>query len=209
MYYEVEDYASASRILKKLIRIYPDNKDYWYQLSSTYQQIRQYKKAVSVQYLAYKKGFITSEKELLALANLYLYINSPYKAAKLMKLEIANKRIKSNAKNWETLANAWTVAKEFEKAITALKTASTLNDKGRLYQKLGQIYVEQEKWGEAVTFLNKAVTKGGLKNTGTSYIMLGMSYYELEKLSLAKKAFNRALQYSKTKNTARQWLAYI
>ena len=209
LYYELEDYSSAAIILKKLIRLYPDKKQYWHQLSSTYQQIKQYKKAVSVQHLAYKKGFIKSEKDILALANLFLYIDSPYKAAKLIKQEIKQKRVKSNSKNWEQLANAWTMAKEFNLAVSALETASKLNEKGSLYQKLGQIYVEQEKWTQAVSALNKALAKGGLKNTGMTYIMLGMSHYELKNVRLAKKAFITASKFSKHKKVAKQWLTYI
>lgn len=209
LYYQLEDYSSASTLLKKLIRFYPDKKTYWQQLSSTYQQIKQYKKAVSIDHLSYKKGFISSEKEILALVNLFLYVDTPYKAATLLKKEIDQKRVKGSSKNWQTLANAWTMAKEFDDAIKALETASTLNEKGSLYLQLGQIYVEQEKWVKAVTALNKAVNKGGLKNRGAAHLLKGMCYYELQKLDQAKKSFLKATQYSKNKQAARQWLNYI
>ena len=101
------------------------------------------------------------------------------------------------------------MAKEFDSAVKALETASKLNDKGSLYQQLGQIYVEQEKWSQAITSLNKAIGKGGLKNTGSTYLLLGMSYYEMKQLKLAKKSFIKAAQFSKNKKAARQWLEYI
>ncbi|MCK5120476.1 MAG: tetratricopeptide repeat protein [Methylococcales bacterium] len=209
LYYELENYPAAAKILTTLIRLYPDKKDYWGQLASIYQQTKQYQKAVSVKHLAYKKGFISNEKDILALANLFLYVGTPYNAAKLLALEIDQKRIKSNSKNWESLAQAWRTAKEFEYAIKALETASKLNDKGHLYQQLGQIYVAQEKWTAAITALNKAISKGGLKNAGATYLLLGMSYYEQNNLSNAKRAFSKAAQFSKHKKTAMQWLDYI
>ncbi|MCK4840800.1 MAG: tetratricopeptide repeat protein [Methylococcales bacterium] len=209
LYYELENYPAAATILTTLIQLYPDKKPYWEQLASTYQQIRQYKKAVSVKHLAYKKGFITNEKDILALVNLFLYIDSPYKAAKLVKKEIEAKNIKSDSKNWETLAHAWTMAKEFEHAIKALEVASKLNEKGRLYQQLGQIYVTQEKWNKAIIALNKALAKGRLKNTGSTYLLLGMSHYEQGNIKRAKKTFLKAVQYSKNKKVAKQWLDYI
>jgi tetratricopeptide (TPR) repeat protein len=127
----------------------------------------------------------------------------------LLKDGVQHKKIRSTSKNWETLAHAWTMAKEFDNAIIALETASKLNDKGSLSQQLGQIYVEQEKWDLAITALRKAIGKGSLKNTGTTYLLLGMSYYELNNTQQAKKNFLKAAQYSKNKKAAMQWLNYI
>lgn len=209
LYYELGDYAAAAQLLKKMIVFYPEKQDYWEQLASTYQQIKQYKKAVSVKHLAYKKGFIGKEKDILALVNLFLYVNSPYKAANLLQSEISGKRVASTSKNWETLAHAWTMAKEFDKAIKALEIASKLNEKGSLYQQLGQIYVEQEQWGKAISSFNKAIAKGGLKNIGSTYLLLGMSYYESNDNKQARRSFLKATQYSKARKAAYQWLEYI
>jgi len=209
LYYELESYSEAAKILKKIITIYPDKKEYWDQLASTYQQIKQYKKAVSIKHLAYKKGFIRSEKDILALVNLFLYVNSPYKAANLLKQAIDHKKVGRTSKNWETLAHAWSMAKEFEQAIKALELASSLNEKGRLYQQLGQIYVEQESWSKAIRSLNKALVKGGIKSVGSTHLLLGMSYYEKNDIKRAKKSFLKAAQYRKNKKAAMQWLAYI
>jgi tetratricopeptide (TPR) repeat protein len=209
LYYQIENYSSAAGILKILIRKHPHKKQYWEQLSSTYQQLKNYKKALSTQQLAYKKKLLTSEKEILNLANLFLYTGAPYKAAKLLDHELKQKAIKHTSKNWEILANSWQQAKEFDRAISALETASTLNSKGSLYQQLGSIYASQEKWDHAITSLNKAINKGELKNQGSAYLLLGMSYFELNKTSQAKKVFLQAAQYSKTKKEARQWLNFI
>jgi len=209
LYYELENYTAAAQILKKMIVYYADKKQYWEQLASTYQQLKQYKKAVSIKNLAYKKGFIASEKRILELVNLFLYVNSPYKAATLLKQTIASKKVKSSSKNWEALAHAWTMAKEFDSAIEALEIASKLNEKGSLYQQLGQIHVEQEQWSKAIASLNKALSKGGLKNTGSAYLMLGMSYYEKKDKKRAKRAFLKAAKYRKNSKAANQWLDYI
>lgn len=209
LYYELENYRAAAKILQKLITQYPEKKQYWNQLASTYQQIKQYKKAASIKYLAYKKGFLNTEKDILALANLFLYINSPYKAATLLKQAINLKKIKYSSKNWETLAHAWTMAKEFDEAIKALEIASGLSNKGSLYQQLGQIHVEQEQWEKAIQALTKALKKGNLKNTGATYLLLGMSYYEKNNSKQARKYFLKAAQYSKNKKAAQQWLKYI
>lgn len=209
LYVELENYAAAARILQNLVARYPEKKQYWSQLASVYHQLKNYKKAVAIRSLTYKKGLSTTEKEILELVNLYFAIDLPYQAAQLLKSELHNGRVKSNSKNWEMLANAWTQAKEFDYATQALEKASKLNPKGRLYQQLGRIYVEQEKWGLAVKSLNKGLLKGNLKQPGNAHLLLGMSYYEQKNFKQARQAFIKAKKYKNTRQAARQWLEYI
>ena len=114
LYYELNNYTAAIKILTKLITIFPDKKKYWDQLASSYQQKNLYKKALSIKHLAYKKGIISSEKSILDLVNLFLYVNSPYKAAVLLKQAMEQKKVKHTSKNWEILAHAWQMAREFD-----------------------------------------------------------------------------------------------
>ncbi len=209
LYYELENYPAAARILQKLVRRFPDKKDYWQQLSSIYQQLHKYSKALTTQHLAYKKGFIQSETQILALFNLFLFQKQPYQAADLLTKEINAGRVKRTSAHWGSLANAWTNAREYTQAINALEQASLLHEKGDLYLQLGRIHVEQELWQPAITAINKALRKGKLSKTGEAYILLGMSLYETEQIASAKKAFQKAQKYRKTKKSAAQWLNYI
>lgn len=209
LYYQLENYSAAAEILRKLLALYPNKKDYWQQLASVYQQLQQYNKALTVKFLAYEKGYLDSESEILQLFNLFLYNKQPYQAAKFLEKELDKKAVKQSSANWELLANAWTRAREYKNAINALEKASALHEKGELYLQLGRIHVEQELWQAAITAINKALQKGGLKQTGEAYILLGMSYYETGQLKSADNAFQKAMRYSKTKKSAEQWLNYI
>jgi len=211
LHYELENYSAAAGILKKLIASYPDKKAYWLQLAATYQQLSRFKQALNIQDLAYKKGYLQTEAQILQLFNLYMYNKQPYQAANLLAKELGSQRVKENSAHWELLASAWTNAKEYKQAIAALEKASALNNKGELYLQLARIHVEQELWHEAITAINKALKKGGLKQTGEgeAYILLGMSLYETEQLSAAKSAFQKARKYQKTRKSANQWLNYV
>jgi len=209
LYYQLENYSAAAGILRKLVAQYPDKKDYWQQLASVYQHIQQYNHALTIKYLAYEKGYIQSEAEIIQLFNLFLYNQQPYQAANLLSKHLNKEGVRQSSKNWEMLANAWTRAREYKKAINALEKASSLHQKGELYLQLGRIHVEQELWQAAINAINKALKKGGVKQTGEAYILLGMSYYETGKLKSAKSAFNNAIRYRKTKKSAEQWLNYV
>ncbi|MCK5870296.1 hypothetical protein BMR07_13725 [Methylococcaceae bacterium CS1] len=209
LYYELENYSAAAGVLRRLITQYPNKKNYWQQLASIYQQLQQHRNALTIKHLAYKKGFIGSESDILQLFNLFLYNNQPYQAALLLSKELDIQNVKQTSTNWELLANAWTNAREYKHAINALEKASTLHEKGDLYLQLGRIHVEQELWQAAITAINEALKKGSLKHTGEAYILLGMSYYESGHLKPAQKAFNNAQRHPKTKKSAGQWLNYI
>jgi len=209
LYYELNNYAATPKILHRLIASYPNKKTYWQQLSTVYQQLTQFSKALSIQHMAYEKGFKFSESELLQLFNLYIFKQQPYQAAMLLSQALATKAVKVNSKHWEMLAHAWTGAREYKKAIHALEKSSELNEKGELYLQLGRIHVEQERWSEALKSIKQALNKGGLKNKGEAYILLGLSHYEMEKNVLAKQAFKHAIKFTKTKKSAQQWLKYI
>ncbi len=209
LYYELENYSAAAGVLRLLVAQYPEEKDYWQQLASIYQQLQQYTNALSVKNLAYKKGFIRSESDILQLFNLFRYNKQPYQAAHLLSKELDSKNVKQTSAHWELLANAWTSSREYIKAIHALEKASLLHEEGELYLQLGRIHVEQELWQTAITAIKKALKKGSLKQTGEAYILLGMSYYETQQLKSATNAFSKAQQYRKTKQSADQWLNYI
>jgi len=209
LHYELENYSAAVDILKKLITNYPDKKAYWLQLATVHQQLNQFAQALTIQDLAYKKGYLQTESEILQLFNLYLYNKQPYQAANVLSKELNSQRVKKNSAHWELLASAWTNAREYKQAIAALEKASDLNDKGELYLQLARIHAEQELWQDAISAINKALKKGDLKQPGGAYILLGMSLYETEQLSAAKAAFRKASLYKKTKQSAEQWLNYM
>lgn len=209
IYFELNEYRPAAILLKKLLQQHPDKKTYWGQLSSVYQQLKQFPKAASIEYLAYQKGLLKSEKEILEMANLLAYAGAPYQAGALLNDSMKRNEIRSNSKNWETLALIWQQAKEFDNAIIALEKASKRNQKGSLYLQLGQIYVEKEQWQKATDALNHALEKGGLKQTGAAYLLLGMSHYELKNLKQAAMAFKKAKSYPLQRKAAQQWLDFI
>jgi tetratricopeptide (TPR) repeat protein len=209
LYYELNQYQAAARLLEKLLYHYPDKKDYWSQLASVYQQLRQYPKAVSIKYLMYKTQQLNSEKEILDLVNLFIYAGAPYKGGRILQQSFKSGKVRQTSKNWETLANAWRQAREADLALVALSKASALSGKGQLYLQLAQIYIEKEDWSKAINAAQKALQKGGLRNPGQAYVLLGISHYEREHYPKAIKAFQSAARYKQQKKMARQWLQFL
>ncbi len=209
MHYSRQEYKSAARVLEKLVNLYPDKKQYWDQLTGVYYALKNDKKALVVSELSYKTGHLTSDKELINLVNLYLLVDIPYTAARLLEKEMQASRIPRNMKNVEKLGEVWLKAKEYEKAATALQDAAVLGGGGDMYMKAAQVYVEQDNWKKALVVINKALDAGDLKDTGTAWLIQGMGQYELKKKGEAIKSFTNAGKYPKVASQADDWVAYI
>ncbi len=209
MQYEAGDYAGTIAVLRKLIVNFPPNKEYWLQLVAMHQQLNQYKKALAVNELAYREGFVTAPSDIINLANMLQAQNNPYRAAELIEKEIGSGRLVNSSKHWEMVANAWTDAREFDKAIAALKKASSVHPTGELYYRLGRLYIEKEDWKNAHSSLLDAFQKGGLKDPGNAHVLFGVSCYELHFADKAAREFSKAQKYKNSRKIGRQWLDYL
>ena len=159
----------------------------------------------------FEKGYIEGEKHAVNLANLYLLHNLPYKAAQLLQREVDNKRMQANERNLRLLSQAWYQAREDKKAIPPMQLAAKKSEKGELYIRLAQSYLNLEQWSEAVKAIEQGLKKGGIKKPDTANIMLGTALFNLKELDKARKAFT-TVAASKTKDnsrTAKTWLAFL
>ncbi len=207
--YELERYRQCAVVLQKLVRFYPAKKRYWKDLVGVHQQLKDYKSALAVMALAYQNALLTESKELVQLANLYLYLDAPIKASQLLEKELSSGKIKRTEKNLELYANSLIQAKEYKRAEKPLKEAAALSKKGTLYIRLARIQIEQEQWKRAQGNLKKGLKKGKLRRRGEAWLLLGVSCYEQNKPICSRRAFNKAAQFKRQKRSARQWLDYI
>ncbi len=209
MHYSRKEYKAAAKVLTALVNLYPGKKQYWDQLTGVYYALKNDKKTLAVSELAYKAGHLTSDKELMNLVNLYLLVDIPYTAARLLEKEMEASRISRNMKNVEKLGETWLRAKEYEKAATALQDAAVLGGGGEVYMKAAQVYLEQDNWKKALATIRKALNAGGLKDTGTAWLIQGMGQYELKNREKALISFKNAGKYPKVSSQANDWIAYI
>jgi len=116
--------------------------------------------------------------------------------------------IEANAKNVETLANAWAQANEHREAIPALQNAARLSDKGLLYARLAGVYFDAGEFENAASAARKASAKGGLKRDDNNQMLLGMALFNLHDLKGALQAFRQAKRSKKVFTDARKWEDY-
>jgi len=210
-HFELEQFPKAAQTLEVIIQLWPDEKDYWVQLSQVYFMLKKDDQALSVIGLAYRRDMLNKQTDIMYLSNLYSSRDVPFKAAEVLQKGIKDGIVDTNEKHWTMVADAWYAAEEMENALVAFEQAGKVSTNGDIDLRRGYILVDLERWDPAVEALEAALEKGGFndRKTGEGYVLLGMSYFNLENYSKASTAWGRASKYPKSKKTAQQWMNHM
>ena len=175
-------------------------------MSSTFYLLKDYQKALSILELAYNKNMLNSEKEILNLARLYIYLNNPIKAASLVDKEFASGRLKQNEDNLLLLANAYLQAQEINQSAQTYLRLAKLSNNSNFYLQAARLFMEAKQWNKVIITLDKTDNK---LDKGQVYLMKGMALLELNELDKATLAFREAKQQADTRVRANQWLDFL
>lgn len=208
LYFEQGNYKDGAKVLEKLIKHYP-KKDYWVQLSAAYGELKQEKRQLSTLEIAYRQGLLDKESELLTLAQLMIFNDIPYKAAKILERGIAQGIITSEKDNLKLLSYAWSTAQEAKKALPVLAKAAETSQSGEIDIQLGSTYYQLDEWNKAVAHLRKGLDKGDIKHKNNAYMMLGLALFNLNQFEDARYAFKEAAKFAASAPSATQWLHYV
>ncbi|MEJ2760874.1 MAG: tetratricopeptide repeat protein [Gammaproteobacteria bacterium] len=208
VYFGLNDYQNMLDVLKQLVTLYP-KPEYWLTMAGVYSELKDYKKQTSILQTLYERGDLERGNQELNLANLLLLEEVPYTAAKVLEKGINDGAIKKTVRNLRLLSQAWIQADYPAKAVVPLKEAASMSDNGEVNLRLGQAYINLERYREAVDTLQAGLKKGGIKRPDEAHIMLGMALFELDKYDAAKQAFKEASQDKRSRKSAEQWMAYV
>lgn len=202
-----ERYKEALPVLELSVEKFPGKKPFWQQLSAVYYELNMETKAFSAQQSMFAQGMLESSKELERMAQLYLYNDYPFRAARILDKGIKEGKIKTTEKNWERLANAWLHSREWKKSRQPLLNAAKVSDTGKLYVQLGQAYIQDEDWKTAEKYLKAGIEKGKLKKReANSLLILGITQTRLEKYEDAIKTFRKAGDFDDVATDAFRWI---
>ena len=207
-YLKANQYKNAANLLEKMLHVNPDNKTYWQQLLATWQHTDNDKKILATMELMHTKGLLDND-DIKQLINMYRYLDMPYEAASLLKIQLDNEQIPKNASNWEWLGNCWLQAQEREKSVRTLTKAADLTGEGNLYYKIGQIYFDLEDYPKAISNLQIAISKGKLAQYSYAQLILGIALFHQKDYNQSQKSLEMALSSKSTKNQADWWVQRI
>jgi tetratricopeptide (TPR) repeat protein len=208
VYFELKQPEKVAEVLVKLVRLFNEPK-YWLQLGGIYGELGQDQKQLAVMEAAQQQGHISSGADMFNLAQLYYYHQMPYKAAALIQQGIDEGKLDRDLRNLKFLSQSWTLAKENDKAIPVMLAAAALSEDGELDAQLGQIYLNMERWEDALVASAKALEKGGLRNEGTAHLVMGMAYFNEGNYQQSIEQLNEAQKHNSSRGMAKQWAKYV
>jgi tetratricopeptide (TPR) repeat protein len=166
-------------------------------------------KALSAYYAAYVQGLFDKESEIVMLSQRLLNAEVPYEAATVLEKGFAEDVIERNEKNIRLLATAYTMSKNYGKAIDAWKDATEYAEDGEVFYRLAQALSNEDRHKEAVAAYQQALDREGLKDVEEVQFWLGISLMQLEEWDDAKRAFTAAAKDKSRRKAANQYKAYI
>ncbi len=205
-HYETGQYDRAVRLLERMVAQFPDHQDYWLDLSNTYRASGKDQKGLAALETAHQLGLVSDETGVLNLARLYLYLQVPSKAARLLETGLAEGVVRATQENWCLLGDAWLLAKELESALNALERAALLSSNGQLHLRRARLLAEAQEWNGALQALQAALDAGELEAPGLAFLLAGVARHETGDASAALAAFQRAADFPETRRQASQWL---
>ncbi|MGD8859069.1 MAG: tetratricopeptide repeat protein [Myxococcales bacterium] len=208
IHYELKQNEEVAELLKRMIKEF-NKKEHWLQLSQTYQSLGDSAKALAVLELAYDKGMVTEEKQLLTLARLMLQEGVPLKAGAILEKHMEAGEIERKPETLELLATCWLMAEDRPRAEATLEDAAGAATSGELYVRLAQFHVERHEWAKAQEALTEALKKGDLESEGDAQLLLGIVNYNLKRMGAALTALMQARKHESTKQAAKQWIELV
>jgi len=208
IHFDRDNYRAALDILEILIMYYP-KKQYWVQASHLYGEEKDEARQLALLEATYEQNLLDRGQDIVLIAQLYLNAEVPFSAAMAMEKGLADDLVEKESKNYELAGVAWRQAQEVEKSLPMLEAAAAKSEKGELFARLGNVYLDVDKNKQAVEALRKGLDRGGVKRPDQARLALGMAYFNLGDFNAARRAFREARKDKRARSYADQWLKYI
>ena len=208
IHFDRDNFREALDILEILVMYYP-KKQYWVQASHLYGEEKDEARQLAILEATYEQNLLDRSQDIVLLSQLYLQAEVPFPAALAMEKGLADDIVEKESKNYELAGVAWRQAQEVTKSLPMLEAAASKSEKGELYARLGNVYLDVDKNKEAVEALKRGLDRGGVKRPDQARLALGMAYFNLGDFSAARRAFREARKDKRARSYADQWLKYI
>jgi predicted negative regulator of RcsB-dependent stress response len=205
---EKKQYMEALEVAQDLVRFKPKNKSYIDQMAGIYNIIRFEEESLASLEFKLQQDLLKKPSEYINLANFYLYKNLPIDSAKVIEKGLKLGFLENNIKHNELLSNAYIIAKDFKNAIRALIKVTKISDDSKYDYRIGQIYLQNSEYQNAIKFLDLARKKGWNAKPGSLEMLIGICYIELDDFKNARIELAKAANFGKEEDVE-PWINYI
>jgi tetratricopeptide (TPR) repeat protein len=210
IHFELKDYRGALPVLKILVARWPNKLQYWETMAGAHQELNQDSDALAALMTAYDGGLITTQPKLLNLVRMSMYMELPYQGGQILARAIEAGQVEANAANLRLLLQAWTAAREYDRAGAVIDRLAPMTGEGDLFVQKARLMMEQNQWQPTVEAARQAIELGNVAKPGAAWLMIGIAEMELGNLREARRAFQQAQEFDEnTRRQAREWQRFV
>lgn len=207
IYYERNNFNKVISILDLLINNYP-NVRYWREISGMYAELERPRDQLGAFMTAYLQGGLTTQNQVVGLAYMYLSAEVPYKAAQILIKGVDSGLVEDSEKNLQLIGSAFYQAAELQKALPWMEKAAAEATDGESYGRLASIYVDLERFSDAIRTAEEAVRRGNVPRMDLVRMTKGSAEFNLKRYDDAIKSF-RAIKDPRSIKSAADWIRYV
>jgi tetratricopeptide (TPR) repeat protein len=215
--FQLGRYSETAELLELLVTMKPENKSYWQQLASSYQQLATTATEKKDDRAAYsyniriiltieraqKLGIMNSPKDNYNLVGIYFNIGQFSEACRLLEQGLRDGSIERTRPNYELLANSYQQLHREYKAIETLKDAAKVfPHSGQIEYQIAQVYFTIDKYKEAFEHMKVCEAKGGTEKPHIGWLFYAYLALDLKEYDEAIKAVAEAAKYPEAKTEA-------
>jgi hypothetical protein len=216
---QLNRFSEAADFLELMVKMKPENRNYWQQLAATYLQLASNatdkhddKAAYSYSIrsiLAIERaqthGFMNTPKENYSLVGIYFNIGQFSEACRLLEQGLKDNSIERTRPNYELLANSYQQLHREFKAVEILEQAAKVfPQSGQIEYEIAQTYYSIDKYRDAFEHIKKCVAKGGTEKPEMAWLFYAYVALDLKEYDAALMATNKASEYPEAKAKAEQ-----
>lgn len=208
-YQQLKRYPQQAELIESLLAQNAQNADLWEQLIASYQQAKQYNKALASLLSAHQLGFYQSSQDIYRIADFYRYLEQPINAARFLQQALMQNKIKKNQSYWRYLSDCYIDAKQRDMAIDALQQQDA--SRAKIALEIAALYQQQDDWQGVLVALQQVKYSEQEQEQYQVYLLQGNALYFLNQPEQAQQYFSKAASSSDNniQQQATQWLAYL
>lgn len=172
-YFELDQYDEAAKLAQEQLAKTPGDIKLIKQLATIYINGDKYPQAIDVLSKAKSQGLITASDDYMQLAKLYASADKPKDASATLKEGIDKGVLKPSLEVYRLQGDLCTQYDDDACAIEAYGKASPLAADGNVDYQLGYLLYYADRGAEAKAALERAISKGGLRQEGEAYVLKG------------------------------------
>jgi tetratricopeptide (TPR) repeat protein len=210
IHFELKDYRAALDVLRVLVARWPNKLRYWEMMAGAHQELNQDVDALAALMTAYNGGLVTDQAKILNLVRMSMYVELPFQAGQILDRAIEQGTVEPTAQNLRLLLQAWTGAREYDRAGQVIDRLAPMTGEGDLFMQKARLMLEQNQWQQTIDAARQAVELGNVSSPGGAWLMIGIAAMELGNLRESRQAFQKAQEFdANTRRQAREWQRFV